>query len=170
MKRLIVFRHAKSSWDDAGLDDHDRPLAARGEHDAPEMAQRIAASDDLARAVLVTSTARRALATADALVAAAEPAPDLVRDERLYLASPRTILAVLATQPDTADTIVLVGHNPGLTQLVNLLLPNLDLANLPTAGVVCMSLPIASWADIDRGPAALTYCDFPKTGRTTATV
>ena len=167
MKRLIVLRHAKSSWDDAGLDDHDRPLADRGEHDAPEMAQRILDGDDLAGAVVVTSTARRALATADALAAAAGPGLGVIRDQRLYLASPGTILGVLADQPDSADTIVLVGHNPGLTQLVNLLLPELSLPNLPTAGVVAMSLPIGSWAEIGRVPATLDYCDFPKTGRST---
>lgn len=161
MKRLIVLRHAKSSWHDESLTDHDRPLSNRGDHDAPRMAARIGRRGVHA-ALILTSTARRALDTATILAGALGDAAILQPDPDLYLASPGTLLAILAAQPAAEATIVLVGHNPGLTQLVNMLLPDMRLANLPTAGVVSMQVDIDNWADIGTVAGTTEYFDYPK--------
>jgi len=111
---------------------------------------------------VLTSTARRARDTAAALVSTAGDCISVVHDPDIYLAAPGTLLAVLSRQSNAVETIVLVGHNPGLTQLANMLLPELRLDNLPTAGVVAMRLPGADWADIGAQPARLEYYDYPK--------
>lgn len=165
MKRLIIVRHAKSSWKDSTLNDHDRPLSPRGRRDAPQMAGIIAAHG-LGHALILTSTARRAHDTAVELAALAGPDTTLQDDSRLYLATPGTILAVLANMNSPADTIVVVGHNPGLTDLVNLLVPDMALVNLPTAGVVGLRIPIDSWADVGTVACEAEYFDYPKKRRT----
>lgn len=164
MKRLIVLRHAKSSWKDAAIDDHDRPLSPRGKRDAPHMA-RIIVTHGVEDTLILTSTARRAHDTAVVLANEAGPDATLQDDSRLYLATPGTILAVIAGLDSTAHTIVIVGHNPGLTDLVNLLIPNLALVNIPTAGAVAMRIPIDSWADVGTVAGELEFFEYPKKKR-----
>lgn len=161
MKRLIILRHAKSSWRQPALEDHDRPLSSRGMRDAPLMAQRII-DRNIGPLHVLTSTARRALATAEALAAAEGGDVTLVQNSGIYLAAPGSLLAALATQNDRLETIVLVGHNPGFTQLANRLLPDLRLSNLPTAGVVSILFPCDSWADIEAARGTLEFLDYPK--------
>ena len=86
----------------------------------------------------------------------------LIPNDELYLASPGTMLSIVGRQNDNVTTVVLVGHNPGLTQLVNSLLPDLDLDNLPTAGVVAMQFQCESWANIVAARATLEFYDYPK--------
>ncbi len=166
MKTLVLLRHAKSSWDDDRLDDHDRPLAPRGHRDAPRMGKRLARrgfDPDL----LLTSSAVRARETADYLAAALELAQSRIRIERrIYLASPDELLKVIAALDDSLANVLLVGHNPGLTDLANRLLPSLGLDNLPTAGVVAVECDIVRWKDIDSGALALEFYDSPRQGST----
>jgi phosphohistidine phosphatase len=162
MKRLILLRHAKSSWDDTGLADEDRPLAGRGLRDAPRMGERLAkhgAKPDL----LLTSPAVRARRTAE-LVASALEQPGIVirREPRLYLASPGELLDVISTVDDAVEELMLVGHNPGLTDFINKLLPELRLHNLPTAGVVAVNCDTDSWSRISAAGFRLRFYDYPK--------
>ena len=164
MKTLVLFRHAKSSWDDERLDDHDRPLAPRGDRDAPRMGKRLARRK-LDPDLLLTSTALRARATADHLAAALGLARSRIRVERrIYLASPGELLQVIADLDDNLASVLLVGHNPGLTDLANMLLPSLRLDNLPTAGVVAIECAAARWKDIDSAALTLGFFDSPKKG------
>jgi len=161
VKQLILFRHAKSSWDD-DVDDLDRPLAPRGERDAPRMGKRLKARH--ARpALILASHAVRAQQTAE-LVARALGigSKQLETDKALYLASPDAILAAVAGLDDAHSCVLLVGHNPGLTELVNRLLPRLGLENLPTSGVVAIDFAAARWKDTSRADAKLAYYDYPK--------
>jgi phosphohistidine phosphatase len=161
-RRLTLLRHAKSSWSDDTIPDLDRPLSTRGERDAPEMASRL-----LARAehpdLIVTSHARRALQTAR-IFARALGVPDsrLLVERALYLATPGEIMALIARQRDAVSDLMVVGHNPGMTALANALLPDLGLANLPTAGVVVMELSAAGWADAVSSGGRLVRYDYPK--------
>lgn len=162
MKRLTLLRHAKSSWDDPKLSDHDRPLAKRGRRDAPRMGRRLA-QRGLEPDLLLTSPAVRARQTTELV------APELERPEmairlepRLYMASAGELLAVLADQSDDIEEILLIGHNPELTQLVNMMLPTLRLQNLPTAGAVAMSCEADSWRAIDSAEFSLRFLDYPK--------
>ena len=131
MKILTLIRHAKSSWKDSTLPDWDRPLNKRGRRDAPMMGERLAGREAYAD-LLVTSSAVRAVATAEAIAAAIEyPADDIVLDERLYGADEFEILEIIQGLDDAWERVMLLGHNPGLTDLVNALSPT-GIDNLPT--------------------------------------
>ena len=114
MKTLALVRHAKSSWDHPGIDDHDRPLNERGIRDAPRMAARLAAEHPgLRGAALLSSTALRAATTADAFASALDTTVRL--DERLYGATPRRIVELVSRS--LRATVLVVAHDPGLSDL-----------------------------------------------------
>lgn len=161
-KHLILLRHAKSSRSDSELDDRERPLSERGERDAPRMGVRL--KDRHARPeLLITSPAKRALRTAKAVARMlAYPLQRLAIEERLYLAPPERIRDVIAAQDDRLTSLLVVGHNPGLTELVNRLLPDLRLDNLPTGGVVAIDFAARRWADLGATVCRLAYYDYPK--------
>ena len=162
MKNLTLFRHAKSSWGDPGLADHERPLNNRGEQDAPRMARRLVERKERPSLIL-TSTAVRARTTARLIAdTMGYPREFLQSDRALYHADPEQILAVLAQQDDAFANIILVGHNPGLTELANQLIPDCHIDNVPTAGVVAMELDIDHWAQAGDEPARLRFFDYPK--------
>jgi len=161
MRTLTLLRHAKSSWKDSSLADRDRPLNGRGKIDAPEMARRITAAG-IRPSLIVSSPAERAWKTAK--IVAREmgyPREFLQRDQRLYLASLATLAAVLAEQDAGFHSIMLVGHNPGLTDFANRLLPGLT-RNIPTCGVVSLDLGCDDWNVLAADGNALRYYDFPK--------
>lgn len=162
MKRLMLLRHAKSSWSDDGLADFERPLSGRGERDAPRIGARLRDAD-LRPGLIVASPARRARHTAQLVARALDYPEDSVRlDPALYLATPEEILAVIAAQPDTVQRLLIVGHNPGMTELANQLLPTLGLANLPTTGVVVVDCDTDRWTDVGAVHRALARYDYPK--------
>lgn len=146
MKTLLVLRHAKSSWDDPALDDHERPLNARGERDAPRMG-RLARKKRLAAEVIVSSDALRARLTAQAMADATGYRGQILLDPRLYHASAAEILAVLrSTVEHHVATVMIVGHNPGLEDVVAQLTGELE--SLPTAALAQIDLPIDRWPDL----------------------
>lgn len=118
MSTLLVLRHAKSSWAEEGLPDHDRPLNARGLRDAPRMALHLAHAAPRPDRVLC-STAQRARQTLDAVLEALPaPPPPVALEPELYLAPASRLLARLHTLPAGSRSVLLVGHNPGLEDLV----------------------------------------------------
>lgn len=152
MKTLLILRHAKSSWDDASLDDRQRPLNARGRRDAPRMGD-LLRDESLVPDVIITSTAVRAHATALAVAEAAGYAGDIVVDPLLYHASPEDVLAVLKTVPNAnARIVMIVGHNPGLEDLIERLAG--EWHDLPTAALVQLALPIDPWGELDASTRA----------------
>ena len=164
MKTLLLVRHAKSSWKDDSLPDHDRPLNKRGKRDVPEMGRRLAdlvGTPDL----IVSSPARRALATARIIAEeTGYPVDGIREDERIYQAGQAEILDVLRGLDDVQDRVFLIGHNPGLTDLVNQLSePPVD--NVPTCGVVELRLAAERWADIARETIRREAFITPKGGR-----
>ena len=153
MKTLLVLRHAKSSWNDTSLDDHERPLNTRGLRDAPRMGELVLEHRQTPD-VILSSDAVRARLTAEAVAQAARYTGNILLDRRLYLASSRDILAVLRTvRETTAGTIMVVGHNPGMEELVAHLTG--EQQDLPTAALGQIGLPIDRWRDLTvstRGP------------------
>ena len=114
--------------------------------------------------LLLTSSATRARETARLFAAALGGQSIETRVEPdIYLASPGELLAVLKTVEDDVGELVLIGHNPGFTLLANMLLPEIRLANLPTAGAVCIDCDTESWQEIDDCDRRLVFYDFPKT-------
>jgi phosphohistidine phosphatase len=153
MKTLLVLRHAKSDRSDGALPDHDRPLAPRGEADAPRMGMALAALG-MVPDYIVTSTAMRARETARLAVAAMGYGGEIVEQPEIYGASVDVLLDVLRECNDEAATAMLVGHNPGLEELVCLLTGGEGaeaILRLPTAGLACIALDIAAWSHL--GPA-----------------
>lgn len=133
-KTLYIARHAKSSWDDMSLSDFERPLNKRGKRDAPFMAEKLKAlgvKPDL----ILSSPAKRAKTTAkhyrDVL------GSELQYDERIYEASLMSLIYLAQEMFETVDSLMIVGHNPGLTML-NDRVSNKSIYNIPTAGVVAI--------------------------------
>ena len=165
-KELLLVRHAKSSWDDSYLDDHDRPLNERGLRNAPEMGKRLQGS--IVRLdVWISSTALRAITTAEILAEQVGFPPDQIqRTKDLYHASVTALQEFIAELDDGTDNVALFGHNPGMTNLVANLY-GLPIDNLPTCGVVHLQFREANWKAASSAlPARVTF-DFPKnqTGR-----
>ena len=150
VRTLLVLRHAKSSWKDAGLADHDRPLNKRGEKNAPAMGKLIK-SEGLTPQWIASSTALRARKTAEAVAKGSGYSGQIHYEDELYLAHPPDILDVVQrTVPDSATRILIVGHNPGLEELVRKLTAQRE--PFPTGALAQIELPIESWSDLTRTP------------------
>ena len=161
MKRITLLRHAKSSWDSPGIDDFDRPLNARGEHDAPDMGRRLKARG--ARpSLILSSTANRAITTARTIAhEIGYPIEFIQPEQELYLAWPDKILNILIRGGAQFNDVMIVGHNPGLTELANNI-SNAHIDNLPTCGAFAIDAEIDDWAELPNNPGTLAWFDYPK--------
>ncbi len=161
MKELLIVRHAKSSWEFSGLNDIDRPLNDRGIRDAIAMGIHLK-KRDMVPDLLVTSTAHRAMATASILINQLNIKPEHVKvTDGIYESNANSISNVIKDIPDNFNRVFLAGHNPGLTDLVNLY--NSDyLDNLPTCGVAYFQFNTSSWKLIHIDNAKLMNLWFPK--------
>ena len=161
MKTLTIVRHAKSSWSDTSLSDARRPLNRRGKRDAPMMGERIH-RHGIRPSLIVSSPATRAWSTAKIIAEAINyPREFLQKEKSLYLASLDSILDVVMAQENGFNNLMLVGHNPGLTDFVNFLVPGLT-NNLPTAGVVSVEIEQDDWSLYERPATKLLVHDWPK--------
>jgi phosphohistidine phosphatase len=142
MSTLLLLRHGKSSWKDPTLADHDRPLKKRGRRDAPRMGM-LVADLGLVPDVIVTSSAERALRTAELVAEAAGFEGEMIVTEALYHADPDDYMSALRAYGRDAACVMLVGHNPGLEMLLEELTG--DWERLPTAALAQVSLPDAPW-------------------------
>ncbi len=163
MKVLLLLRHAKAEPATSALADSARPLAERGERDARRIAERVhrrLGGVDL----ILASSAARTVQTAEivASVIGYERAA-IAADRRLYLAEPAELVDVIARQPATVERLLVVGHNPGLTELVHALLPSFEVEDLSTSAIVALEYArLVDWREIAGAPARLVYYDFPK--------
>src|SRR5215216_4906855 len=148
MKTLLLLRHAKSSWDTAGLRDFDRPLAGRGKRDAPRMGKALAERGP-APDLIISSPAARAKATVEAFVKAAgfNLAPQF--ESSIYDAATAELMKLVRRLPDDRSTVLLVGHNPGFEDLVARLTGSLE--RMPTCALACMELEVDSWQAVEDG-------------------
>ena len=146
MKTLLVLRHAKSSWKDRGLEDHGRPLNKRGKKDAPVMGKLIK-KKKLTPDWILSSSALRARRTAEMAAEASKFSGEIRIEDELYLARPTTIVEVIQkSAPQSAETILIVGHNPGLEELVGVLTGQKQL--FPTAALAQIELPVERWDEL----------------------
>ena len=164
MKSLILVRHAKSDWNDATLSDRQRPLNERGERDAPLMGQRLI-GHGIRPSLIIASPAVRAWTTAKIIAnELGYPIEFLQREDSLYLASLDDLLDAVVAQDNGFDNLMVVGHNPGMTDFANFLVPGLT-GNLPTAGVVSVTLDREDWSLYGSPDASLVTYDYPKLAR-----
>ena len=161
MKTLTLLRHAKSSWKDASLQDRERPLNGRGQRDAPVMAERIKDAG-IRPSLILSSPAVRAWTTAKAIAhEIGYPGEFLQQEDRLYHASVRSLMKLIAEQDSGFNNIMIVGHNPGLTDFANYLSPNLT-DNIPTCGYVSFTIDLEDWnLDQDIETESIIY-EYPK--------
>ena len=145
MKTLLILRHAKSSWKDREKSDHDRSLNKRGKRDAPRMG-RLVAERGLRPDRIVSSTAKRARVTAETVAAQAGCRDAVQLERRLYLANPAEIIDVLRETGGKAATVMVVGHNPGLEELVARFGGVGE--PLPTAALAEVHLDISGWKEL----------------------
>lgn len=157
MKQLFLIRHAKSSWAEPGLADHDRPLAAKGWRQLERMRGVVRAAGALEVPVFC-STATRARQTLRGLLDDWVPA-QVQFDRELYTFDCRDLLRWLS--PRQEDALTLVGHNPALEDLVDRLVAD-GPGHLSTCGLVHIELPVANWRDLDGQPGRLRQWVMPK--------
>lgn len=166
MKRLYLLRHAKSSWDDPGLADHDRPLAPRGRRAADRLA-RHCKREGIRPALVLCSSATRARDTLERVRPGLGPQARVELDPALYAASAEELLGRLRRLPDALPSAMLIGHNPGLQELALLLAG--DAAGrarlegkLPTGALVTLTMRRLTWSGLHPGDAELAALVRPR--------
>ena len=171
MRHLIVVRHAKSSWDDPSLDDHDRPLAQRGVDALPKLATHLG-SAGVAPEVVLCSTAARARATLEGVRSVLPADVDIMVDERLYHAGAHWLVDQIRSLDDERwRSAMVVGHNPGLHELVLLLIGTARAtdrvqlgAKFPTAAAATFSFD-DGWTSVEPGAGHLDDLFLPRRSR-----
>jgi len=157
-KVLYLVRHAKSSWSDSSLSDRDRPLNKRGRRNAPDMGRRMAEQGHKPE-LIISSPANRAYSTACRIAREiAYEQADIVTDDRLYFASMRKLLEGL---DDQYQKVMIVGHNPAMTSLLNDL-AGISVFNMPTCAIAVLGFDINYWADLHKVEGELLGYDYPK--------
>lgn len=159
MKHILLMRHAKSDWSDSTLTDHQRVLNKRGKRDAPVMARRISEQNILPDMMLV-SDAARTRETWELVTQQLRNIPTKF-DPDLYLASPDTIIQKLKEVDNMIDNVLVLGHNPGITEAFYQL-GNIRIDNVPTAGIGCIRLDTDKFGDIEVCKKELVYFTYPK--------
>jgi phosphohistidine phosphatase len=153
---LILLRHAKSDWPE-DVPDHDRPLAKRGRHDAPEVGRWLRRHGYLPDTV-VCSTALRTRQTWDLVAAKLRTDPAVTFEPRAYGATPHTLLYLVNELLPATRTVLLIGHNPGIGELASALAE--APISFPTAAVAVLEFD-GDWSELAPGQAYLTDFAIP---------
>jgi phosphohistidine phosphatase len=167
MKTLFILRHAKSSWENADSSDFDRVLNAEGLEEAVFMGNQIG-KNQIQPDLILCSPAKRAAQTANSVKEAAGLDKEIQFEEKIYEASPLTLLHVISGIEDKNEIVLLVGHNPGLENLIKMLTG--EAQSLPTAGLAKINLQVQSWSDIAANSGQQESFISPKDKMKTRTV
>lgn len=160
MRELILIRHAKSSWSIPEFDDFDRPLNKRGKRDLPFMANLLSSKINKPDIIISSPAKRTTLTTIEFADALKYENDKIVWDKKLYLASSGVIIKILSQLNDEINLAIIVGHNPGLTDVQNLIC-NKEIENIPTCGIVCMSID-KKWCELSGKDFKLDFFEYPK--------
>ncbi len=150
MKTLLIVRHAKSDWGEPDRPDHDRPLKGRGKRAAQRMGRHLR-EQQLMPDLILCSTATRARKTAQLVAEACGYAGKIGEVEALYEGNADTYLATLRNAPAACERLMVVGHNPGLEELLETLTCKAE--RLPTAAVALVELPVNRWREVNADTA-----------------
>lgn len=160
MKTIYLARHAKSFWGDQSISDFDRPLNKRGKRDAPFMGK-VLKDKKVIPDLIISSPAKRAKKTAvEISKKLGYQEKKIFFIEELYEASFNTILKILKKTDEKINTVILFGHNPGLTLLNNLISDNY-LDNIPTCGIVALQFDL-KWSELDKNTCKYLFFEYPK--------
>lgn len=161
IKRLILVRHGKSVSENGLIPDIDRTLKERGIKDAYLMAEKLKKKDNYPD-LIISSSATRAMHTATIFARVFEiDVSKTILNDSLYLADPHTILDIICKTNDNINSLLMVGHNPGFTDIANFFLPK-EIGNLPTTGIVELKFDINYWPDILNIRPIESFVDNPK--------
>ncbi len=161
MKRLILCRHAKSSWKDLSLADHDRSLNKRGKKNAPIMGQRLLECGAVPEHI-ISSSAKRAVRTAVIISKVIGfPEHKIEIHKKLYGASASDIIQFVNNLDSMWSSVMLVGHNPEFTMLTNWL-GGVHIENVPTCGIVGLDFEAEHWREVQEGNGKLVFFEYPK--------
>lgn len=160
--RLTLLRHAKTEAQHSGQEDWDRVLEPRGQKDAQEMARRLR-ERKLKPDLMITSPAVRALTTAQIFARELHlSASKLQQDERLYLASPKVLKEVIRELGGKVAHLMIVGHNPGLTEFADKVSAERDIDNMPTCALYTLEFEIKDWSELEWDSGVNVEFDYPK--------
>jgi phosphohistidine phosphatase len=145
MKTLFIMRHAKSSWKDLNLQDHDRPLNKRGRHDASLMGK-LLRNQKIPLDLIISSTALRAETTANLFTKAFKYKGEIVLEDLVYNAGPIVVLNLLSKCSNKYNSILLVGHNPTVEGAIEILTDSE--ITMATCALAHLTLTIENWTDL----------------------
>lgn len=159
MKTLFLLRHAKSSWKDGALNDFERPLKNKGLGDA-QLVGKLIRQRELSFDLVISSPAERARQTTQLVAMSAGLQAELRFDERVYEAGMRRLLTLITRLENTANTVLLVGHNPGLEELLKTLTG--EVHTMPTASLAGVEFDVDEWSQVKARTGKLTLFLTPK--------
>ncbi len=151
MKTLLLMRHAKSSWKESALPDHERPLNKRGKKEAPEVGKYLK-ENHLVPDLILSSTALRAHDTAKAVAETSGFEGQVERYQDLYMSDTASYLDILRCMPNAANRVLVVGHNPDVEDLLAMLTDVKE--HLATAALAVIDLPISTWEELNEATDA----------------
>lgn len=161
MLTLFLIRHAKSSWDEPGLSDKDRPLNKRGKKDAPMMGRILAEKNEIPE-LIYASTAERAYKTAAAIAEETGYKTSKIKKENsLYMAGTADFNNIISGTENKFKKIMVFSHNYGITDYANHL-TNAGIENIPTCGVVKINFDFNDWVNIINQKGKMDYFIYPK--------
>lgn len=163
MKTLFLVRHAKSSWDNPGLSDFERPLSKRGKNDAPLMGQLLKKKAILPD-LMLSSPAQRAMNTALIIAQEIGYNKNIQVHYKIYHAYTPDLWTIVKSTPDEVESLMLFGHNPSFTEFANEL-NNMYTDNIPTCGIYAVNWRVTKWKEISKKGADFLFYEFPKKNR-----
>ncbi|MDZ7717372.1 MAG: histidine phosphatase family protein [Balneolaceae bacterium] len=161
-KKVLLMRHAKSSWDNPGLRDYDRPLNKRGLRDAPRMGRYLKQLQLIPNQIF-SSPAERAKSTILQVIQELDlSVSQITWDENLYFNGAKSYLDLIKTADDSSDLVMTIGHNPMTQDAISALSAHTSTKAIKTATIACFEFPAESWQTIQPGPDALKWIVGPK--------
>jgi len=161
MKKLYMVRHAKSSWDNDSVSDFDRTLNHRGLRDAPIMGKKFKELKIIPDSIL-SSAAMRAKSTARILASEIGfPIEKIEERVDMYLTDPYALQRIINEQNNDCNSLMIVGHNPGMTELANMFAAGIT-SNLPTCSLVGMEFDVDEWDVVSPGVGTCIFYEYPK--------
>jgi phosphohistidine phosphatase len=146
MKTLLLMRHAKSSWKESNISDHDRPLNRCGKYDVPLMGK-LLRDQKMNLDLIISSTALRAETTANLIAKAVRYKGKIILDKSIYNAEPIDLLSILSNSSDEYNSILLVGHNPTMEETVQMITNSPEIT-MATCAIAHLTLSTDTWTDL----------------------
>ena len=161
-RRIVLIRHAKSSWANPMQSDYDRPLNERGLHDAPMMGERLKQAQVIPD-LIVSSTAKRAAQTARRIAAAVGyPAEKIQWQEKMYHCQPPVFEEIIFGLDDALQTVFMIAHNPGITDFANEMAPDVLPQHMPTCATFGVEMDTDHWSQYHSAKRQAFLFDYPK--------